>query len=303
MSQIEVIKQIYKNQYLDNMSAEQGIVSSHWLKYGDYNVRFDGDTVELKGGGFGDFRKDTYFNKVRYFQELRAIEIGLRKFERNVDIFNVGQKVAQMQGRLFDFDCQKQLMALSDISKHYDISSIKKFCVIGDGYGYLSSVLKKLFPESTVIVVNLGKTLFFDAHYISQVFPKAKTALYQEEGNSKDDLDFLFLEAENYLKLSELGSEFFFNIASFQEMEPETVSNYFEQIMKSSGKKFLYCCNRDEKFLPSGAVNRFKEFGVLNAQKKFFLEHCSWYDELFINRYPWVAKYDGSFSHCFVEFM
>ena len=44
--------------------------------------------------------------------------------------------------------------------------------------------------------------------------------------------------------------DLFINIASFQEMEPDILSNYFEII--SSNKSILYHCNRHAKTLSEG---------------------------------------------------
>ena len=45
------------------------------------------------------------------------------------------------------------------------------FLMIGDGFGMLSAIIKKVFPESTIFFVDIGKTLLFQAYYLQKAYP------------------------------------------------------------------------------------------------------------------------------------
>jgi hypothetical protein len=52
------------------------------------------------------------------------------------------------------------------------------------------------------------------------------------------------------------------NIASFQEIDPPLVREYFDDLRDVAGRRrlALYCCNREEKRLPDGTIIRFDDY-------------------------------------------
>jgi len=56
----------------------------------------------------------------------------------------------------------------------YDVFKDMKYIIeIGGGYGGLSRIIKSLFPEITIILVDLPESNVISSFYLSQVFPKA----------------------------------------------------------------------------------------------------------------------------------
>ena len=180
---------------------------------------------------------------------------------------------------------------------------IKRVCVIGDGYGYLGSVLKAADPGLAVTSVNLGRGLLFDVYYTLLAHPQARLSLAGETaGAVYDGTDFIFLPAENYSLLSRMPQDLVLNVASMQEMNISVVRNYMDYIRpkQASENVLFYCCNRGEKRLPAGEIVRFADYGWLDADEVYFDEACPWYQEFPVGLIPRYLPFDGAHLHRFV---
>lgn len=299
----ELLAYLFERHFISGSSGEDAVLSSHWKKYGGYSVKksSSGDFTKAQARAFGDFRKDNLINRLRFYPELMSLKKNYKSVQLEDFYIENARNVAGVQQRLFDFDCIKQVASLTAVNNHVDLASLKSFCVIGDGYGFMSSLLHQLFPDSSVLTVNLGKTLFFDVFYSRVAHPKSNFTLIETVGQRKLPSGLSYLEAENFSLLSTLEIDIFINIASFQEMNLETVRSYLEYIKTSPmERKFLYSCNREEKALPCGEIVRESEYGW--DGKDIFKERCSWYDYMPLNRPPWKKCFDGLFVHRLCQF-
>ena len=91
----------------------------------------------------------------------------------------------------------------------------------------------------------------------------------------------------------------FVNICSFQEMEIKEIKKYFDII--KSNRAFFYCCNREYKQLPGGENIYFKDYPWGDG-KKIFIEDCTWCQNLYSFRPPFVYKYDGNIKHALIDY-
>ncbi len=110
------------------------------------------------------------------------------------------------------------------------------------------------------------------------------------------------ISAHNAGALSKSGIDLFVNIASFQEMNQDLISNYFEIIESNSA--FLYCCNRIEKKLYGGELNQFSNY-PWGVAKIMLDESCRWHQEFYSLRSPLLYKkipFDGEVWHRLVKF-
>lgn len=69
------------------------------------------------------------------------------------------------------------------------------------------------------------------------------------------------------------------NVASFQEMNPPVIGEYFDDLRAAAAGRGLvfYCCNREEKRLPDGTVSRFAEYPWSGSDKILLDELCPWH--------------------------
>ena len=185
------------------------------------------------------------------------------------------------------------------------MSQFSCICIIGDGYGFLSGLIKLTNPNIKVISVNLGRTLFFDVFYSEKFLPDLNPLLLEKKHSKNMQLstsELVFIEAENYSLLENLEVDLFINIASMQEMNPEVIDKYFKY-MRSSKKSpcYFYCCNRLEKELPDDSIIKFMNYPWENSDDVLIDELCPWYKKYPSPKPPFFRKYDGPIQHRFVK--
>lgn len=299
------------DRYYENFNGHSSVTSSHWRRIGSHNVTKMSTDWDVHGGGFGNFLENNLINKIVHYPELLLSEGLLRHYQCPDRIITAGKEVAHIQNRLCEFDCIKQMLSLSVISKylHVDLSARNPFvkrgiyvaCVIGDGYGYFTSLLKFLDPELKIISVNLGRTLFFDVLYTKKGLPDEETLLLTDENYKNSLVALNFCEAERYELLCDQPVDLFINIASMQEMDPVIIRTYFNYMRQSSSAKvYFYCCNRERKVLPDGTVSDFSEYPWDDAHI-LFDELCPWYQRYPYSLPPFWIQFDGTTRHRLVE--
>ena len=109
----DVLNSLYSVFY-DTRSGFSEVTSSHWRSYGWHQVHRDGrGGFKLAGGGFGDFQSRAPHNFLRSFGVQRELRKLAKTYACDNHLLRLGGEVAKAQGRLFSFDCLKQVLSLS----------------------------------------------------------------------------------------------------------------------------------------------------------------------------------------------
>jgi len=222
--------------------------------------------------------------------------------------FLAARKICHAQRREVD-SCVLRHVFTFDLLEKYSLISLRNVCVIGDGQAnFVSIALSKKFSEK-LISVNLTEVLLSDLDLIEKLkLVKAdevsfgRTFKEVQEFLNDDSKKLLLISAHNAGALSKSGIDLFVNIASFQEMNQDLISNYFEIIESNSA--FLYCCNRIEKKLYGGELNQFSNY-PWGVAKIMLDESCRWHQEFYSLRSPLLYKkipFDGEVWHRLVKF-
>jgi len=288
-----ILENLYDN-YFRNSSGHSKVTSSFWRTVRPQEVTIEKNQWNVKGWDFGDYRPLTFYNCITSLPQRLLLHYLLKKYHCSQPLIKAGKQIARRSGRIFSFDCVKQIISLHVISQILDSKSFKTVCVIGDGYGFLSSFIKLIFPHIKVVSVNLGRTLFFDVLFSQKCFSEHTPLLLKE----KNDLsDLTFIEAENYRLLEGLPIDLFINIASMQEMDLAVINNYFQYMRLSSQTPcYFYCCNRLAKKLPDGTLIEFMKYPW---QDSVILldEICPWYQKYPSSKPPFWLPFDGVIQH------
>jgi len=118
---------------------------------------------------------------------------------------------------------------------------------IGSGWGGFAYQFKKLFPNSTYILLDFPAVIIFAATYLKTLFPKSKILICngrQPLRLDSEKYDFIFLPYFSWGKFISLPPDLIVNMASFQEMTTKQVEAYVKYA-NEWGVKNIYSCNRD----------------------------------------------------------
>jgi hypothetical protein len=177
------------------------------------------------------------------------------------------------------FDIVKHAILISKIKSIIDLRKAKKIVIIGDGFGFLGSLLKFLYPKVKIIFVNLQKNLFLDYCF----FVKSFQAL--ADGPS-------LIEA-HLLKNFQKDELLFFNVASLGEMTSNQIQVYLRAINEVDGT--LVSLNRNLKKHPDGTIVNLNELLEAEQSELLFDENpCEFYAKYPTNVFkPGFLPFDG----------
>ena len=207
------------------------------------------------------------------------------------------------------FDAIRQVFVWQTIRPLLPKNRALTWCVIGDGFGIFSALVKEFQPDARIILIDLPKTLVFQTVYVQMMQPKASHSLLDEDRDS----DFVYCPAPQ-LPVSRGEIDVFVNVVSMQEMTVESIARYFDFIRRTGADDHrFYCCNRTEKELAGGEVIRFVDYpwskmdevyvdGPCPFQRFFFhLRTLPNGPKFFGIRVPFVNHYDGVIWHRMVR--
>ncbi|MBN1431640.1 MAG: putative sugar O-methyltransferase [Methanomicrobiaceae archaeon] len=308
------------SKYYEKLEGPDSHASSHWSDYSSsFRVDFkEGETLALEGFGFGDMQERSLPN--RWLARLCNFSYFIRDPHRKEkkELLRIGKELAVEMDGYFSFDCFRQVYSFDLIMKqlkNLNIGDNPRILIIGDGFGFLSCLIKKVIPGARIILVDLGKTLFFQYYYSGKVFPDAGLLGVSSNGEKLsvrdiEEKDFIFCPADLTDALEELEIDVAVNIHSMQEMTYDSISGYFTLLRKIMAENsFFYCCNREKKELVGGEVIEFDNYPWDKEDKILLDGYCPWCTYFFSTaktkygakvmgiRIPFVNYFDGPIRH------
>tara|TARA_Y100000816_G_C26076266_1_gene566603 strand:- start:411 stop:1283 length:873 start_codon:yes stop_codon:yes gene_type:complete len=286
--------EILINTLTDLISENEKEKSSHWQKILNKKQSF----LNIKGNyGYGQYKEynllyEAYHHimqtiifgrRLKEFHEYKLIKENYKKFNRQVE--------CDVVRHIFTFNLLNKFKLLKD-----------NVAVIGDGKANFILGSKIINPSIKLFSINLPELLINDLLIINQsnIFSHEEICVVKEEADLEKEHIKLFLIPANKNNLLESKNiDLFVNIVSFQEMNYEQINNYFS-IVKSNNS-YLYNCNREEKILPDGIKIEYEKYPFNNAEI-LFKEECIWHKSIYLSKYPYIKKYDGSHIHSLCKF-
>lgn len=314
---MKIVNRLYEKYYvLEETPAD--LVSSHWRHFHEkahVEFRDDGITM-ISGVGFGSVAYKSFINRIFDSLTIASYLCFLKERRDILRLMRIGRLLAKKMGISFTYDCFRQICSLNLITKRLKRHPAGRLCVIciGDGYGFLSGLLKESFPNSVICLVDLGKTLLFQFYYLGRAFPDCKHEVIldanQEVRVAFSNADFIYCPAEYLEQLSGFSFDLAINIASMQEMNPDSINRYFQFLRSHIRQENLfYCCNRVSKIMPAGERSDFFNYPWIKDDAHLIDEPCPWVKyffsfykaqkgpSLFNLRIPFVNYFDGSHHH------
>jgi hypothetical protein len=312
-SAARVTQKLFDKFYIDGKVNFDQDASSHWLDFSkNITARFSGKNLHLHGYGFGESERSSLLAKLiswlSVFLHLRKLsDWQLSKRVKK------GKKIVNRMGLQFSLDAFRQLATLNLLKKYIQPKTPpSRILIIGDGHGILSALIHAEYPQSQIILVDLGAVLLFQSYYLNKAFPESKQSLVDEGHDKCSDASFVFCPSSDLRSLA-LEFDLAINIASMQEMNPLAIASYFDFLRKSKTQLF-YCCNRLEKLLVGGEITRFMDYPWVSSDIHLIDEMTPWH-QWFIGLgwsssnmkwrgipIPFIYQYDGPHWHRLTKF-
>jgi putative sugar O-methyltransferase len=291
---------------LDDPSA-----SSHW-KYYHSNFQFkNGEFKGLQGFGGSDLpyvglKKLLHFYLQKPYRDMAIDYASFDKIDKSAQILTL------KTNRAYDLDVLRQSISLAFLKNHLpNLDNKATVCVIGDGFASMTSLLLANKFAKRVIIINLTKTLLVDLYYLrlwlgETIFDKVVSLYTGENGGyvvpNEDDansIEIIAIQAKDFRLLESIKIDLFINIASMQEMNNDSILNYFLEIRKAALKNptYFYCCNREEKTLPDGSISRFLDYPWKFSDELIVDELVPWHQKYYRLSIPFYKSFDGPVRH------
>lgn len=297
----EIISELYKRYYVDGKKAGRH-VSSFWEESSariKVAIGDDGNFKEFLGYGFGLVHKTHFINRMIHCGCNISYLLRLERKKEILDLWRKSGRVLRPIDSYLSSECFRQLYSLDAIMRHLSVGRDEDFIVlmIGDGYGFLSAMIKSIYPRCSIILVDIGKVLFFQSVNLQRIFPEASHALVSGNGGYPGN-DFVYCPAEDLEIMEDARIKLIVNVASMQEMNNDTIQRYFEYIRRHAvPDNLFYCCNRKFKKLPDGEITEIYKYPWDVSDRHLIDGHCDFFRYYWSWRPPFVVYFDGPVFH------
>ncbi|MBD3290720.1 putative sugar O-methyltransferase [candidate division KSB1 bacterium] len=188
--------------------------------------------------------------------------IEMSTFGQPSDLFKINNKFYSMQFLNF-------YLRYCFATKYVKFSGEETIAELGSGSGHQIEVLKKLYPDQTVLCFDLPVPIFLCETYLSEVFGK-ENIVSTEETLGWNDLKNIqkgkihFFGNWQMPLLENFNYDLFWNAASFGEMEPGVVMNYLKYVQEKARLIYLLQARQGKESRGRIHVNKQTKFGDYN---------------------------------------
>ena len=141
----------------------------------------------------------------------------------------------QIDGKLYTIHFLRYFLQYLYLRRFVDFDNLDGLIEIGGGYGGMAEVVLKLHPDLDYVDVDIPPQIYLATQYLSACFEGEVVSYDETRRESELHLDNFSGKRVLVLcpwQLPKLTGRYglFINSASFQEMEPEVVKNYAEEL-------------------------------------------------------------------------
>lgn len=165
---------------------------------------------------------------------------------------------------------------------------------LGAGWGRMGYVLKKVNPNCTYVVCDLPEALLVSSTYLPKLLPHEVIHRFSQNRSVRQfDRETLrrggvfFLGAQDLERFADKSVDFFISIASFQEMTPQQVNEYFGLIdRKVSGVFFTQQLSESKTHhYQVGEISGYDAYPFRPNWQKLYLRSATFSDLYFETAY------------------
>lgn len=290
----EIIRELYQEYYIKDRSDGREY-SSHWKKFSKlFDVSIDErGYCRCVGHGFGDFGDKKIWHRLTNALTIASYLRGMDNADHIRSLMRYSGAIVKTFSTYLSYEAFRQLCALSVFRKYLSYTEQDMFNVlcIGDGYGFLSAMIRTLYPRSRIMLVDIGSTLLFQSLNLQIAFPDAVHVLIPSDKSA--EADFVYCRAEDTDMVSDRMFSLIVNISSMQEMNMESVNSYFSFVRRTAmADNIFYCSNRELKVLPGGERLEYSKYPWLRDDK-ILLDGCpGFYKYRYYHKPPFKRYFD-----------
>jgi len=178
------------------------------------------------------------------FARETGIKYGAKPLE-SISFSNAGNPDDgfEINGNFYTRSMLYYYMTYAYSQQFIDFDKVNVMAELGSGLGKQTEVIKKFHPHITVLLFDIPPQLYVCNQYLSTVFPGMVTnyreaSKMQSLDNLKQGNIYIF-GSWQYPLLTGFSLDLFWNASSFQEMEPDVVTNYLSYINPIAKQVFL----------------------------------------------------------------
>ena len=311
-----LLKDLAQKYYWDDLpTGSTKYMSSYWMEHTKYStVRFDvdGNPISLVGAHFGGCKWNGL--RSRALDQL-CVLTHLAILPQKRELIRLRTKAAKICKSMDldpTIDVFRQICSLEVLKRNIPLEIGGKrlnVMIIGDGFGILGALFKAEFPNSSITMVDIGRTLTFQAYHLQLAYPKAVHQL-AESVESLAAVDFAYCPAEDLETLEKEKFDIAASVGSMHEMTEPVIARYFDFMRRNfNPSNLFYCCNRVHKILPGGEISAIYDYPWKDEDEHLLDEDCAWSKFFFFGgravnapkvlgiRVPIIHPYDGPVAH------
>ena len=228
-----------------------------------------------------DIREMAY----RHCQLTAAIDGAKPIEEVEVSDFGAPRDLFEVGGRRYTVLFLEYYLRYCFAQKHVRFRGDETIVELGPGSGYQIEVLKKLYPDLTIVCLDLPAQSYLCQAYLSEALGRDAivgtdvTLRWQDLGGLEQGRVH-FLGNWQMPLIGDLEFDLFWNAASFSEMEPAVVENYLGYVRGNC--RWIYLLEARHGKEPSGRTHvqrpiEFADYGELLAGYALREEHDAWH--------------------------
>lgn len=179
--------------------------------------------------------------------------------EIEVSVFGNPNDLFEIKGKKYTMVFLNYYLRLCYAHKYLKFNGNEIIVELGSGSGHQVEVIKKVFPNITVLCFDLPYTLFLASKYLSKALGDEKLVKPSEAINIynlnqiKKGKIYMFGNWQFPL-LKNYRFDVFWNAASFGEMEPDIVNNYLSYIVENCEAVYLLQARQGQRSTGTSGV-------------------------------------------------
>jgi putative sugar O-methyltransferase len=187
----------------------------------------------------------SYFYK-EVNNKFKLVNLDLKKCPTS--LYGNPEDIITVDNRYYSFTHLTYCSMLADAARHMNFNDGMAICELGGGMGRNAEIIANIFPNATIILIDIPLQLYVTNQYLHTVFGERVISYHRairlNPGNGEKFRQtikgkIIVLPTWIMPKWSDIKVDIFWNSASFQEMEPDVVENYLE-IVKKMSPKYIY---------------------------------------------------------------